>query len=440
MKTNMLMKNILTVGAFLLFFLGTALPTMAQEAPAKPKHYYYNSITEMKVGDSIMVNPDSLYYLTGERISKWVYKVPHAIQQVGGKRYPHGILIQGIYSWVYPATITSVKPVEPIPAPEPEPEPVPEPEPELEPIPEPEPEPEPAPVDTIETVGEGADLGKGGYDVPVPYQRNRFAVGLRAGYASTLNKIDGKIPSGMNLSLDLRYGHYWAADKDEIAYGFQTGLDFTYVYGRATTMVLDDTYEATADGLKYHVAGLLKHDDNTKEEIPFGVTETTNQLLLEIPLFFSMSTYNGFYLNAGPKLLIPMATTFKQTMSDAHILAYEPVLNGKPLEDNPVYGQFAESQLNGYKGKLGAAGKVAIGLAAEAGYEFRSGLSIGGYIGYAFSTYSNVEPKSHLVDIVAPTDAAPGQVVVNSLTQVNPKGFGLFDLGVKISYNLDFDK
>lgn len=428
MKTNMLMKNILTVGAFLLFFLGTALPTMAQEAPAKPKHYYYNSITEMKVGDSIMVNPDSLYYLTGERISKWVYKVPHAIQQVGGKRYPHGILIQGIYSWVYPATITSVKPVEPIPAPEPEPEPVPEPEPEPEPIPEPEPEPEPVPVDTIETVGEGADLGKGGYDVPVPYQRNRFAVGLRAGYASTLNKIDGKIPSGMNLSLDLRYGHYWAADKDEIAYGFQTGLDFTYVFAKsATAYDMQFTRTSSEGNIDYHVSASK-------------VAETTNQLILEIPLFFSMSTYNGFYLNAGPKLLIPMATTFKQTMSDAHILAYDPVLNGKPLADNPVYGQFAESQLNGYKGKLGAAGKVAIGLAAEAGYEFRSGLSIGGYIGYAFSTYSNVEPKSHLVDIVAPTDAAPGQVVVNSLTQVNPKGFGLFDLGVKISYNLDFDK
>ena len=428
MKTNMLMKNILTVGAFLLFFLGTALPTMAQEAPAKPKHYYYNSITEMKVGDSIMVNPDSLYYLTGERISKWVYKVPHAIQQVGGKRYPHGILIQGIYSWVYPATITSVKPVEPIPAPEPEPEPVPEPEPEPEPIPEPEPEPEPAPVDTIETVGEGADLGKGGYDVPVPYQRNRFAVGLRAGYASTLNKIDGKIPSGMNLSLDLRYGHYWAADKDEIAYGFQTGLDFTYVFAKsATAYDMQFTRTSSEGNIDYHVSASK-------------VAETTNQLILEIPLFFSMSTYNGFYLNAGPKLLIPMATTFKQTMSDAHILAYDPVLNGKPLADNPVYGQFAESQLNGYKGKLGAAGKVAIGLAAEAGYEFRSGLAIGGYVGYTlYSAYSGVEAKP-LVDIVTPTSADRGQVVVNSLTQANPKGFGLFDLGVKISYNLDFDK
>lgn len=429
MKTNMLMKNILMVGAFLLMLVGTALPTMAQEAPAKPKHYYYNSITEMKVGDSIMVNPDSLYYLTGERISKWVYKVPHAIQQVGGKRYPHGILIQGIYSWVYPATITSVKPVEPIPAPEPEPEPVPEPEPEPEPIPEPEPEPEPQPVDTIESIGEGADLGKGGYDVPVPYQRNRFAIGLRTGFASTLNKVDGKIPVGMDLALDLRYGHYWAAKKDAVAIGFQTGLGLNYVMAK---------HHTTLDTPKFPVT---TSEGNVEYQVTAErVNETTNQLILEIPVFFSMSTYKGFYLNAGPKLLIPVASTFKQSMTDAHITAYDPILAGKPLVDNPVYGQFADAQLNGYKGKLGAAGKVALGLAAEAGYEWKSGLSIGGYIGCTlFSAYSSVDAKS-LVEIVGPTNNAVGNVTVNSISQVNPKGFGLFDLGIKLTYNLDFDK
>ena len=140
MKTNMLFKTTMMLGAFLLLAVGTAQTASAQETSAKPKHYYNNSITEIKVGDSIMINRDSLYYLTGERMSRWVYDVPHTIQQVGGKRYPYGILIRGIYSWVYPGTLIPLKPVEPIPAPEPEPEPAPLPEPE--PLPEVFPEPE----------------------------------------------------------------------------------------------------------------------------------------------------------------------------------------------------------------------------------------------------------------------------------------------------------
>ena len=172
-------------------------------------------------------------------------------------------------------------PVEPIPAPEPEPEPVPEPEPEPEPIPEPEPEPEPQPVDTIESIGEGADLGKGGYDVPVPYQRNRFAIGLRTGFASTLNKVDGKIPVGMDLALDLRYGHYWAAKKDAVAIGFQTGLGLNYVMAKHHTTLDTGRFPvATSEGnVDYHV---------TAER----VNETTNQLILEIPVFFSHSNHH----------------------------------------------------------------------------------------------------------------------------------------------------
>ena len=40
-------------------------------------------------------------------MSKWVYNVEHTIQQVGGKRWPNGILIRGIYSWVGPDDIVN---------------------------------------------------------------------------------------------------------------------------------------------------------------------------------------------------------------------------------------------------------------------------------------------------------------------------------------------
>ena len=47
-----------------------------------------------------MVKEDITHYLTGQKISKWVYKVPHTIRQVGTSRFPKGILLRGINSWV----------------------------------------------------------------------------------------------------------------------------------------------------------------------------------------------------------------------------------------------------------------------------------------------------------------------------------------------------
>ena len=62
------------------------------QAPAEPA---------IQVGDSVMVNPDTTHYMTGEEISPWVYTVKHAIQQVGSAFYPDGVLLQGIISWLH---------------------------------------------------------------------------------------------------------------------------------------------------------------------------------------------------------------------------------------------------------------------------------------------------------------------------------------------------
>ena len=101
-------KNMFMLCAFLLLAAGAAQTATAQTV-ARPKHHYYNTIQAIRPGDSIYVHPDSLYYLTGERISKWVFNVPHQVQQVGGRRYPMGVLIKGIYSWVYPYTLVPVE-------------------------------------------------------------------------------------------------------------------------------------------------------------------------------------------------------------------------------------------------------------------------------------------------------------------------------------------
>ena len=63
---------------------------------------------QLQVGDTVTVNPEATHYLTGERISKWVYRVTHRIRQIGTKKWQDGILIRGINSWVSPDAVTKV--------------------------------------------------------------------------------------------------------------------------------------------------------------------------------------------------------------------------------------------------------------------------------------------------------------------------------------------
>ena len=63
---------------------------------------------QFQVGDTVTVNPETTHYLTGERISKWVYRVTHRIRQIGTKKWQDGILIRGINSWVSPDAVTKV--------------------------------------------------------------------------------------------------------------------------------------------------------------------------------------------------------------------------------------------------------------------------------------------------------------------------------------------
>ena len=57
-----------------------------------------------QVGDTIIINKQQTNWLTGERIHDWAYYVRHTIQQIGGKRFPDGVLLAGINSWIDPHT------------------------------------------------------------------------------------------------------------------------------------------------------------------------------------------------------------------------------------------------------------------------------------------------------------------------------------------------
>ena len=68
--------------------------------------------TTLQVGDSVWVNPDTTHYMTGEKISPWVYKVNHAIEQIGSLFHPDGVLLHGIKSWVHKYALVSTQPTQ----------------------------------------------------------------------------------------------------------------------------------------------------------------------------------------------------------------------------------------------------------------------------------------------------------------------------------------
>ena len=441
-------KNMIKACAFLLLAVGAALPINAAE-PAAKQPLVYEGGQQIKVGDSIWIHKDTLYYLTGERISKWVYTKPHAVQQVGGKRYPHAVLLQGIFSWVYPGSIVPVHPETPIveeqPAPvvEQQPAPIVEPEPEVvtEPIVEQtsvvedtvtvsEPEPQDTAVVDIEDL---QGYGRGNYEIPVAYQMNRFAIGVRGGFASTMATTKN-MPLGFDALLDLRYAHYWAKDQKKPALGIMTGLNIGYVQASQSMKFLDKYTTPTV------------HSDVDYVVEADKVAETDRLIQLEIPVMFSMVTPKGFFLNVGPKLILTVYSKYTQTIKDPKISAYLPELSGNPIVNEVVMGKLTEEQMDITDNLADNPCKLlSLAFGAELGYEFKfkngHSLDLGVYADYSvYTLYNNSVAAGKVITVTPPTYTSPAIVEVQPMSTVSGNKFAFLDAGLKISYNFDFIK
>lgn len=51
-------------------------------------------------GDSVKIKPECTKYLTGETPSSWVWDKVHVVYQLGTKRFPEGVLLMNIRSWI----------------------------------------------------------------------------------------------------------------------------------------------------------------------------------------------------------------------------------------------------------------------------------------------------------------------------------------------------
>ena len=469
MKT---IKSILIAATLISASVVSTLSAQQAAQPA-PKHEF-----KVALGDSVMIKRECQKYCTGETPSTWVWDKVHTVRQLGTKRFPDGVLLMNIYSWMCEDCLIPVnghateaakvaaeeqkeereafesgKPVEetkpaeqPAPTPAEEAKPAEEPAqpaPVVEPAPAEQPAEEPAPAEeakpedsnkpvvVVEQV-KGDSIKsqqnfRGGYD--------RFTIGLRGGVSSLLHSSEtGKWNIGGDVILDLQYAHYWTKEGRPVDLGIITGIGIGYAQSSLNSGVNTDTLITDQEQSQVHYT--MKADD---------VREHDGQLQLEVPLMFSLIHENGLFFNIGPKFMIPVYTPYKQTISNnqnTYINAYFPE-TGVDVTNDEFVGMLGNMTENGsdYGNKF----TINIMLAAEIGYEWilKSGnsLGLGAYANYSvYNSFSNKgDSNKPLIDVQGAGSQA-AVVTVNPLTKTYANKLGYFDVGVKLAYHFNFPK
>ena len=500
MKNKVMLSISKMIKASTVLVIFTSLLPLANVS-AQKKQLFYSSGAPIEVGDSVMINRDSLRYETGERKLNWVYDQIHEVRQVSSKYHPDGVLMRGIYSWVKAGALSPMNEVK-----------------KAKPVPEPVYSSTDVTVnhgetytwngvvytesgtytqtlkavnggDSIVTLNltvrpktiyttikdsmeveetytwngqtytkagsytqkflakNGADsivtLSLSTYRLPKPYQVNRFTIGARGGFATSLPRtsegnsydqfelLEGKVPVGFDVLLDLQYAHYWAKDENKPLFGILTGLSVGYMHDTYKVADYANTFYAESEGL-------IKYDVQAE-----NMKSANHQIQMEVPVMFSMILPCGVFVNAGPKLILPVYASYKQTLHNPAITANLEDVGVSIGTNNPVMGLVQDEQCT-IKGKHEQI-FVTLALGAEVGYEFalKSGhsLGLGAYInGGVYNSYSPSNARGHLIGVNPPTADKQGEAIVNSLTQTMVDKMGYLDAGLKVTYNFNWIK
>lgn len=485
MKT--IMRN-LFVAAGLLF----AVNVSAQETAPKA------SVSDFHVGDTIVIKKDHERYLTGEKMSKWVYDVEHTIQQVRGKRFPEGILIRGIYSWVGPDDILnkSTNPQEAEANQEAKRQASEQAKQEAEQAAAEEEarraaarkahqdsiqaaQEEAARQDSIAAAtaaaaAAAAETARQDSIAQAEEQQrkdsvrqaerdsllnafynkqedpayiidreqnpnqvcNRFTIGLRGGAASLLQGMEDAFKDGKwNVGFDVMLDLQYAHYWKKFGKKMQYGLIVGVGAGFARS----------------HVSGAV--NDNFRINTPEGaidytvtsekVKEYDGQIQLEVPLMFSMIHENGFFMNIGPRFTLPVYDVYNQSITkpDINAMLYPEEV---PVKNELVTGVVKDDQAES-TGKWNAS-KLNVMLGAEIGYEFKfrnhNSLGLGVYGNYSlYSLYKANDKASSIIDITeAPSTGKNAVVTVIPATDAYGKSVGYFDVGLKLAYHFNWWK
>ena len=450
------MKTIQTILIAAALVSAPLVSTMSAQEEAQPaqKHEFH-----LQIGDSVMIKPECQHYLTGERPSTWVWDKVHTVRQLGTKRnpnkFPDGVLLMNIYSWMCEDCLISVngraaeaaakaaeeqkeqreafengddaarkaaaeraaiaqadsimraKEAERLAA-------------------------EQAAAAQAAAEEEAARQAKAdsiASQQKFKHSYDRFTIGLRGGAASLMHHTEkANWTCGGDVVLDLQYAHYWAKDGRPVDLGLIVGLGIGYA--QSGLKVDRDSTAFTTGGVDYTV-------------IAKGIKETDHELQLEVPLMFSLIHDNGLFFNIGPKFMIPVYSPYKQTVDqpNTHISAYFPT-EGVTTIDNIVTGRYDGQQPTSSNG---IQFNVNVMLTAEIGYEWvlKSGNSfgLGAYANYSvFNTFKNTTSAVGLFDLTAPTETSIADLNVLSATKTYADKLGYFDAGIKLAYHFNFPK
>jgi hypothetical protein len=463
MKT---MKSILIAATLIC---ASVVSTMSAQQAAAPAYQW-----KVAKGDSVMIKRECDKYLTGEKPSTWVYDKVHTVGQLGTKRFPEGILLMNIYSWICEECLTPVHPREPqqaAPAETQPAQPVQETPKESEavviketieqPIPE-----QPAPAEeqaqpteeaqpsTEEVAEQEATQHKPEVMVEqvkgdsVKTKQNfatgydRFTIGVRGGASGLLHKVEkGNWTCGWDALLDLQYAHYWTKFGRPVDLGIITGLSIGFAQSgmKASVNTQETVYDDSDPSFPMHIAYNVQADE---------VKENDGQLQLEIPVMFSLYHENGLFFNVGPRFMLPVYTPYNQKISDnenTKISAHFQEIDVK-VTNEVITGKLAESDYKTKGTKNGNQFTINIMLTAEIGYEWilKSGnsLGLGVYADYCvYNSYKNNNTSTKpLIEVTPPMGSNAASVDVLSATKTYASKLGYFDAGVKLAYHFNFPK
>ncbi len=444
MKMN---NKILTFAVGLAFLCSGTLATFAQKYVD-----YTKNPQDLALGDTvIMIDGNPSHYLTGEKIPKWVYTKKHTIMQIGTKRFPDGVLLREIYSWVdlhymhkpqevkeetqkpVVETVTT-KPVEQT-QPVDETQPVEQTQPaeqgddsQVEVVEQQQPE------TNDEETAEEKPAGKPGF--------NRFSIGLRGGVASLMQQSevnDLKWGLGYNAALDLQYSYYFARKNhpERVArHGILVDLSAAYV---ASPFKSDAVNDAFSKG-----ASVFGEDFNYAINAA-NVKEKDGQVQVEVALMYSLLC-KGFFLNVGPKVALPVFAHSSTDFALGSTISASQPSTGQTYTNawttgNPKDVQAADART--FKSSV-----ANLGIAADLGYEFalKNGhaLGIGLYADYflkdwGFKKFDDAAANPSLF-LVEPVAGAGANVSVMNLTNVYADKLNGFDAGLKLIYHFNFPK
>ena len=446
------MKTKMNNKMFKVFLMVAAFATMqvpalrAQETSSTEAEvsFVYSSGAPMEIGDTVMIHQDSLRYLTGERMSKWVYGVPHQIRQLGTKTKPAGVLLRGIYSWIAQGSLIPLnahKTQEYIDAQRAAAEAAAAAE-EAARLAAEEAARLAAEAALMEAVYVEEDTVVEVKDTVVPdlpFEVNRFSVGVRGGLASLMPQTTPAIGAtwGFDALLDLQYAHYWAKGNEKIRLGLLTGVSVGYMQNQKPFE------KQLTENFTYSVEGVAETEYTTTID---KAKVLNRQLQLEVPVMFSMITPKGFFLNVGPKFILPVYTPYDQTLNGINIVAKD-VYTGNVMTNHPVMGTLSAEELVecNRSGMNGHQYDLTIAVGGELGYEhqLQSGhsVSVGLYANYGvYSTYKN-ETDGKIISIAHPLETGTvGQVTVNSVHDAYANKMGYLDLGLKVAFHLNWKK